>query len=76
MIVPTGVGAAIGGFAGDALPVARTVASVVDYLITHPNVRTFCLSGGIVYRFLGFRRYRFSETVLRDKRRQVTSKKP
>ncbi|CAK9157549.1 unnamed protein product [Ilex paraguariensis] len=38
MIVPTGVGASIGGFAGDALPVARTLASVVDCLITHPNV--------------------------------------
>lgn len=38
MIVPTGVGAAIGGYAGDALPVARTLSSVVDCLITHPNV--------------------------------------
>ncbi|KAK4394940.1 putative lipoprotein [Sesamum angolense] len=38
MIVPTGVGAAIGGYAGDALPVARTLASVVDCLISHPNV--------------------------------------
>ncbi|XP_074337187.1 uncharacterized protein LOC141674372 isoform X1 [Apium graveolens] len=38
MIVPTGVGATIGGFAGDALPVARTLSSIVDCLITHPNV--------------------------------------
>ncbi|XP_038875669.1 uncharacterized lipoprotein syc1174_c-like isoform X6 [Benincasa hispida] len=38
MIVPTGVGAAIGGYAGDALPIARALASVVDCLITHPNV--------------------------------------
>ncbi|XP_059447906.1 uncharacterized protein LOC132179246 isoform X1 [Corylus avellana] len=38
MIVPTGIGAAIGGFAGDALPVARALSSVVDCLITHPNV--------------------------------------
>ncbi|XP_047330928.1 uncharacterized lipoprotein syc1174_c-like [Impatiens glandulifera] len=38
MIVPTGIGASIGGFAGDALPVARTLASVVDCLISHPNV--------------------------------------
>lgn len=38
MIVPTGVGAAIGGFAGDSLPVARALSSVVDCLITHPNV--------------------------------------
>lgn len=39
MIVPTGIGAAIGGYAGDALPVARTLSSVVDCLIAHPNVR-------------------------------------
>ncbi|GAB2226653.1 hypothetical protein Droror1_Dr00022471 [Drosera rotundifolia] len=38
LIVPTGVRAAIGGFAGDALPVARALASVVDCLISHPNV--------------------------------------
>lgn len=38
LVVPTGVGAAIGGYAGDALPVARVVASVVDRLVTHPNV--------------------------------------
>ncbi|KAK9095119.1 hypothetical protein Scep_026588 [Stephania cephalantha] len=37
-IVPTGVGASIGGFAGDALPVARALAAVVDCLISHPNV--------------------------------------
>ncbi|XP_020235464.1 uncharacterized protein LOC109815226 isoform X1 [Cajanus cajan] len=38
MIVPTGVGAAIGGYAGDALPVARALSSLVDCLISHPNV--------------------------------------
>ncbi|XP_020599511.1 uncharacterized protein LOC110038925 isoform X2 [Phalaenopsis equestris] len=38
MVVPTGVGATIGGYAGDALPVARTLASVADCLISHPNV--------------------------------------
>ncbi|KAJ1388671.1 hypothetical protein SESBI_38938 [Sesbania bispinosa] len=38
MIVPTGIGAAIGGYAGDALPVARALSTVVDCLITHPNV--------------------------------------
>uniref|UniRef100_A0A2P2KVE4 Uncharacterized protein LOC105135486 n=1 Tax=Rhizophora mucronata TaxID=61149 RepID=A0A2P2KVE4_RHIMU len=38
MIVPTGVGATIGGYAGDALPVARALSSVVDCLISHPNV--------------------------------------
>jgi len=38
LIVPTGVGAAVGGFAGDALPVARTLAAVSDRVISHPNV--------------------------------------
>jgi len=45
LIVPTGVGAAIGGYAGDALPVARAVAEVSDRLITHPNV----LNGAQLY---------------------------
>jgi hypothetical protein len=36
-LVPTGVGAAIGGFAGDAGPAARVLASVCDRLVTHPN---------------------------------------
>lgn len=38
LVVPTGVGAAIGGFAGDAMPVARAFASVADRVVTHPNV--------------------------------------
>ncbi|KAF5189025.1 hypothetical protein FRX31_021385 [Thalictrum thalictroides] len=38
LIVPTGVGASIGGYAGDALPVARTLATVADCVISHPNV--------------------------------------
>lgn len=47
MIVPTGTGATIGGFAGDSLPVARAISSVVDCLITHPNVpsSTFAIWG-------------------------------
>lgn len=45
LIVPTGVGAAIGGYAGDALPVARGIAAVCDRLITHPNV----LNGAQLY---------------------------
>jgi hypothetical protein len=36
-LIPTGVGAAIGGYAGDATPVAHVLASVCDRLITHPN---------------------------------------
>jgi len=38
LIIPTGIKAAIGGYAGDALPVARAIAAVSDTLITHPNV--------------------------------------
>ncbi len=45
LIVPTGIGAAIGGYAGDALPVARSIAQVADCLITHPNV----LNGAQMY---------------------------
>ncbi len=38
LLVPTGIGAEIGGHAGDATPVARLLGSVCDTLITHPNV--------------------------------------
>lgn len=37
-IIPTGIGAEIGGHAGDATPSAKLIASVSDTLITHPNV--------------------------------------
>jgi hypothetical protein len=45
LIIPTGIGAAIGGYAGDALPVAKLLAQVCDRLITHPNV----LNGASLY---------------------------
>ncbi len=45
LIVPTGIGAAIGGYAGDALPVAKVISQVCDRLITHPNV----LNGASMY---------------------------
>ena len=38
LLVPTGIGAEIGGHSGDASSVARLLASVCDNLITHPNV--------------------------------------
>lgn len=38
VLVPTGIGAEIGGHAGDAGPVARLLAQACDRLITHPNV--------------------------------------
>jgi hypothetical protein len=45
MIVPTGAGASIGGYAGDALPSARLLSTAADTLITHPNV----LNGAMLY---------------------------
>ena len=38
LMVPTGIGAAIGGHAGDATPVAQLLGQICDTLITHPNV--------------------------------------
>lgn len=45
LLIPTGIGATVGGFAGDALPVARVIGSTVDCLVTHPNV----LNGANLY---------------------------
>jgi hypothetical protein len=45
MVVPTGIGASIGGYAGDALPSAKLLSTIVDVLITHPNV----LNGAMMY---------------------------
>ena len=38
LVIPTGIGCEIGGFAGDALPVAKLLASASGCLVTHPNV--------------------------------------
>lgn len=38
LLIPTGIGADIGGHSGDAGPIARLLASSCDHLITHPNV--------------------------------------
>ena len=37
-IVPTGIGAEIGGHSGDATPAAKLIASLCDRLFIHPNV--------------------------------------
>ncbi len=37
LVIPTGIGCAIGGFAGDGLPAARLLAAASGCLITHPN---------------------------------------
>ncbi len=38
LIVPTGIGCSVGGFAGDAIPTARLLSAATGSLITHPNV--------------------------------------
>jgi hypothetical protein len=38
MVIPTGIGAEIGGHAGDGSPAAKLIASCCDKLIVHPNV--------------------------------------
>ena len=38
MVIPSGIGCSIGGFAGDAIPTARLLAAASGCLITHPNV--------------------------------------
>ena len=38
LVIPTGLGASVGGGAGDAGPTAKLLASVCDHLVLHPNV--------------------------------------
>ena len=45
MLVPTGIGCSIGGYAGDAMPSARLLAAASGCLITHPNV----MNGAALY---------------------------
>ncbi len=63
LIIPTGIGAEIGGHAGDANVVAKLLGSVSKILITHPNVinasdinemppNTLYVEGSILDRFL------------------------
>ncbi|KGG13475.1 hypothetical protein EV05_0129 [Prochlorococcus sp. MIT 0601] len=45
LLIPTGIGCSIGGYAGDAIPYARLLASASGCLITHPNV----MNGATLY---------------------------
>jgi len=38
LVIPTGIGCATGGYAGDGLPAARLLAAASGCLVTHPNV--------------------------------------
>jgi len=42
LLIPTGLGASVGGHAGDGGSTARLFASVCDELVTHPNVVNGC----------------------------------
>ena len=75
MLVPTGIGCAIGGYAGDALPSARLLAAASGCLITHPNV----MNGAALYwsdprihyvEGYGLDRFAAGEWLLRPVRRQ------
>ena len=63
LLVPTGIGAEIGGHSGDAGPVARLLAAACDNLVVHPNVvnaadinempeNTLYVEGSVITRFL------------------------
>ena len=79
MLVPTGIGAEIGGHAGDATPAAKLLASVCDTLITHPNVlnasdiieiphNTLYVEGSVISRLLmgtvGLRKVRANRVLV------------
>ena len=45
LVIPTGIGCELGGYAGDGLPAARLLAAASGCLITHPNV----MNGAALY---------------------------
>ncbi len=45
LVIPSGIGCSFGGYAGDAMPIARLLAAAAGCLITHPNV----MNGGSLY---------------------------
>jgi hypothetical protein len=86
LIIPTGIGAEIGGHCGDGNAVARLIASSCDTLITHPNVvnasdinemvdNTLYVEGSILTRLLmgkiGLQRVRSNRILmLMDKHKE------
>lgn len=63
LLIPTGIGAEIGGHCGDGNSIARLLATASDVLITHPNVvnaadinemtdNTEYVEGGMLSKFL------------------------
>ncbi len=85
LIIPTGIGATIGGHAGDANPVAKLFGTLCDNLITHPNVvnasdinempeNTLYVEGSILDRFL--KGYIYLEKVKNHNRILLAVNKP
>lgn len=75
MVVPTGIGCALGGYAGDSLPAARLLAAASGCLITHPNVMNGAAlywSDGRIHYVEGWSLDRFAagDLALRPVRRQ------
>ncbi len=79
LLIPTGIGAEIGGHSGDGGPVARLLADACDTLITHPNVvngadinelpdTALYVEGSVISRLLmgvvGLRRVRANRVML------------
>jgi len=86
LLIPTGIGAEIGGHCGDGNAVARLIAGACDTLITHPNVvnasdinemteNTLYVEGSIITRLLmgriGLQRVRSNRLlILMDKHQE------
>jgi len=79
LLVPTGIGAEIGGHSGDAGPVARLLAAACDNLVVHPNVvnaadinempeNTLYVEGSVITRLLmgtvGLKKVRSNRVML------------
>lgn len=79
LLIPTGIGAELGGHCGDGNAVARLIASACDTLVTHPNVvnasdinemkeNTLYVEGSIITRLLsgqiGLQKVRSNKTLM------------
>jgi hypothetical protein len=75
IVIPTGVGAHIGGFIGDAGPIVRSFQAVADAVIVHPNVvngADFYAGGPQCLYLDGLTMDRFFEGKVRVTRRHQT----
>ena len=79
LVIPTGIGAELGGHSGDGGPVARLLGQDCDHLILHPNVvnaadinempdNSLYVEGSVMSRFLmgtvGLRKVRSNRVLL------------